>query len=108
MTSDSRTSTKKKITIKALNAANREYNRKVDWKYLRKPPASAVDVPEGRVVVHNQVAPVTGFGVHGSRSWTQIPDEKIEVCPCQWALYLGKHYRVRAVEVVPQALGPPA
>ena len=82
---------KKKITLKAFMAPS----RKVETKYLRRPPASAADVPEGKVVAHNNVVPVTAGGMHGSRAWTQLPDEGIEVCPCDWAPHLGKHYRVR-------------
>ncbi len=85
----------KKKSLAAIMAPIREHNRKVEMKYLRKPPESAADIPEGKVVVHNSITPVTGFGLHGSRSWTQIPDEQIEVCPCEWAAQLDKHYRVR-------------
>ena len=80
------------IPAKATAVASmREYNRKVEWKYLRKFPASAADVPAGKVVVHNQVIPGTG----GFRAWTQIPDDTLKACPCGWPPQLGKHYRKR-------------
>ena len=87
--------TKKKITGRSLLAAGREHNRKVDLNYLRKVPASAADIPEGKVVVHSGVIPAP-LNVNGFRAWTQFAaDDCIEICPCEWAPRLGKHYRDR-------------
>jgi hypothetical protein len=87
---------RRRVTLKAFMAPIREHSRKVEMKYLRKRLASDAEIPEGKVVVHNSIVPVTGFGLHGSRSWMQFPDEKIEVCSCGWASQLSKHYRRRS------------
>ena len=86
----------KTATLKSIWAPAHERNRKVEMRYLRS-PAGAVKAAAvaGRVVVHNHIVPVTGFGLNGSRSWSQIPDDEIEVCPCGWFPQLGAHYRVR-------------
>jgi hypothetical protein len=61
-------------------------------EYLKKIPAS---VPEGRVVVHNHVAPARRLGWRGFRAWLAKPNpDQLEVCPCGWARELGEHYRV--------------
>ena len=67
------------------------------WEYLFKVPTS---VPTGRILVHNQVYPVTRrSGVRGSRYWLAAPDAShYEVCDCAWARELGQHFRV---------IGPP-
>jgi hypothetical protein len=54
-------------------------------------------VPRGVVLVHNHVTPHTRqFGVGGFRAWFELANPKeLEVCPCDWAPELGKHYRVR-------------
>ncbi len=68
-------------------------------RYQRKIPASAADVPEGKVVVHNHVVPARRLGVRGFRTWTQGQNEEpaIEVCPCKWAPELGAHFRVAGI-----------
>ena len=53
------------------------------------------EVPEGKIVVHNHVRPSRRLGSRGFRAWLSAPDEKYEVCPCQWATELGTHYRVK-------------
>ncbi len=86
----------KKATLNSFLAPIRERNRKVEMKCLKRIPASAADVPQGKVVVHNRVYPAPLY-VNGFRAWTQLSDDAgIEVCPCEWAPRLGKHYRVRA------------
>jgi hypothetical protein len=89
------TTTPKKVSLKSLMAPILEHNRKVEKRYLRSPAGAAKAAAGRKVVVHNQVVPVTGFGWNGSRSWSQLPDDEIEVCPCRWFPQLGKHYRVR-------------
>ena len=62
-------------------------------EYLSKLPTS---VPEGKVLVHNQVYPVAHKpGTRGSRCWLTTPNtEHLELCDCDWAPELGQHYRV--------------
>jgi hypothetical protein len=64
-------------------------------EYLFKVPTS---VPEGRILVHNNVYPVCRrSGVRGSRYWLDDPDpNRYEACNCTWAQELGTHYRVQA------------
>jgi hypothetical protein len=83
------------ITVKGIIGEMRAENRRLDRTWLRKVPASAEVVPEGRVVVHNPVMPARNLGERGFRAWTQIPDDKIEICPCEWEPKLGKHYRIK-------------
>ena len=57
-------------------------------------------LPEGQVLVHNQVRPQRQLGMNGFRAWTQKLDADLEVCPCHWAgvnLHGLTHYRVKAV-----------
>jgi hypothetical protein len=43
-------------------------------------------VPDGRVLVHNQLVPVVERnGARGSRYWLQLPADSLEVCDCGWA-----------------------
>ena len=76
----------------------RRHNRKVATKYHRKIPVSAADVPKGKVVVHNHVISARWLSLKGFRAWTQILDERIEICPCTWAPEFGEHYRIVAAE----------
>jgi hypothetical protein len=65
---------------------------KYKMEYLPRVPKS---VPEGKVLVHNQVYPVTRrAGVRGSRHWLEPLSDKLEICQCHWAPELGAHYRV--------------
>ena len=52
---------------------------------------------DGRVLVHNEVYPVTRRqGWLGSRYWLEAADAvRLEACACGWAAELGTHYRVR-------------
>jgi hypothetical protein len=69
-----------------------ELAARVGMRYLSGIPA---EVPSGRVVVHNSVRPARRLGVRGFRAWTQWPDERLEVCGCDWAPEVGEHYRVK-------------
>jgi hypothetical protein len=53
-------------------------------------------LPAGTVLVHNSVIPQKKFGANGFRWWTQTKDDRLEVCPCDWAgidLHGLIHYR---------------
>jgi hypothetical protein len=62
-------------------------------EYLVKLPDS---VPEGKVLVHNDVYPVAHRpGMRGSRCWLMPPDPAhLELCGCDWAPELGQHYHL--------------
>jgi hypothetical protein len=49
-------------------------------------------VPEGQVLVHNQVWPRLQLNVNGFRAWLQAPEAHLIVCRCGWAAELGEHY----------------
>ncbi len=52
-------------------------------------------VPEGRIVVHNQVP----LDFHGFRAWTEPTGKPMRVaCRCGWAPHLAEHYRVKLNE----------
>ncbi len=52
-------------------------------------------VPNGKVLVHNQVSPVSLIpDMRGSRCWLQNPSGRLEPCDCDWAPGLGVHFRV--------------
>jgi len=53
-------------------------------------------VPEGKIVVHNQVRPTRRLGSRGFRAWLDTPNDKYEACQCGWAAELAEHYRVAA------------
>jgi hypothetical protein len=42
-------------------------------------------LPEGRVLVHNHVAPYAKIGTHGFRAWTQLKTDRLVQCDCGWA-----------------------
>lgn len=68
--------------------------RAAGMRYVSNIPRS---LTEGRVLVHNSVAPQRGLGVNGFRAWTQYPDETLIECHCDWAgvdLHGLKHYRI--------------
>ena len=52
-------------------------------------------VPEGRIVVHNNIRPTRRLGSRGFRAWLADPSPTVEVCPCEWAAELGEHYRIK-------------
>jgi hypothetical protein len=64
------------------------------WEYLTKLPPF---VPTDRVLVHNCARPtLRRLGWHGFRAWLAIPDRRrLEVCGCDWAPELGRHFRVK-------------
>ena len=66
-----------------------------DMHHPPKLPASAADIPEGQILVHNRVLPARRQGWRGFRFWYQAPDDRTEPCPCRWAPELGTHYRIR-------------
>jgi hypothetical protein len=56
------------------------------------------ELPEGRVLVHNQVTPYAKIGMHGFRAWTQLKTGRLVQCHCDWAgvdLHGLPHYRVK-------------
>ena len=60
--------------------------------YLAKLPTA---VPAGKWLVHNQVDPTRILGSRGFRAWlTDADAPRVEVCECDWAGELGRHYRV--------------
>jgi hypothetical protein len=61
--------------------------------YLKRIPDH---IPSGKIVVHNQVYPVSRqCGTRGSRFWlADTGDPLYELCSCDWAPELGEHYRV--------------
>jgi hypothetical protein len=54
-----------------------------DKHYVTGIPRKAL--PEGRVLVHNQVAPQPTLGLNGFRAWTQTLDNSLVPCSCGWA-----------------------
>lgn len=62
-------------------------------EYLSSIP---VEVPAGRVVVHNNVRPTRRMGSRGFRAWLIEPSERLVVCGCDWAPELDEHYRVES------------
>jgi hypothetical protein len=65
----------------------------VEIQYLLKVPTSAA-VPEGKVVVHNNVRLSLPLGRNGFRAWLQKPEDNLEVCTCSFAPALSAHYRI--------------
>jgi hypothetical protein len=56
------------------------------------------ELPEGRVLVHNEVTPYPKIGMNGFRAWTQLKTDRLVDCHCDWAgvdLHGLPHYRVR-------------
>jgi hypothetical protein len=74
----------------------KQLRKKVAMRYM---PIGRLSKPApGRVAVHNHVTPHPIVGRNGFRAWTQLPDEALEVCPCEWAgakLPFETHYRVK-------------
>jgi hypothetical protein len=55
-------------------------------------------LPEGRVLVHNNVTPQPKIRMHGFRAWTQLKTSRLVRCHCDWAgvdLHGLPHYRVK-------------
>lgn len=50
-------------------------------------------IPEGRVLVHNNMRPSRIQGQRGARYWLAEPSDKLVLCSCSWAAELGPHYR---------------
>jgi hypothetical protein len=65
-----------------------------DPLYLSRLPEPGA-VPAGLVLVHNRVRQVRRLGSRGFRAWLQAPNDRLEVCRCDWAPELGRHYWVR-------------
>lgn len=62
-------------------------------EYLFKLPKAVL---AGRVLVHNHVRPTRHIGSRGFRIWLALPETPhLEVCGCDWAPELGRHFRVR-------------
>jgi hypothetical protein len=61
-------------------------------RYLAKVPR---EVPEGLIVVHNNVHPAAVLGERGFHAWTEpVGTPNRAVCDCAWASHLPEHYRV--------------
>jgi hypothetical protein len=55
------------------------------------------ELPEGRVLVHNDATPQPIIRKHGFRAWTQLKTDRLVECHCDWAgvdLHGLPHYRV--------------
>jgi hypothetical protein len=64
--------------------------------YVTAVPRKAL--AEGRVLVHDQVAPHPKIGINGFRAWTQLRTDRLVRCNCDWAgvdLHGLPHYRVK-------------
>ena len=83
-----------KDTLKAF----REKLRKERMRYCRGPGLPS-KLPDGTVLVHNQVIPEGSLGMSGFRAWTQIKTRDLERCRCDFGgcknADLHKHYRVQ-------------
>ena len=70
--------------------------KEIDMRYINSIPPK---LPAGRVLVHNDVRPTRTLGSQGFRAWTQIMDDTIEPCRCNFGgcknSKLHKHYRVK-------------
>jgi hypothetical protein len=58
------------------------------------------ELPIGHVLAHNHVKPARICGTRGFRAWSQLLDDRVEVCPCDFAgADLGGllHYRMKGV-----------
>ena len=85
------------------NAARLEAIRKIVEQmnrdavcYVTRIPRHAL--PEGRVLVHNDVTPQRKIREHGFRAWTQLKTDRLVECHCDWAgvdLHGLPHYRMR-------------
>ena len=65
---------------------------------IRHVPSIPKSLPEGRVLVHNDVTPKPKIGTNGFRAWTQLKTNRLVQCHCDWAgvdLHGLQHYRVR-------------
>lgn len=64
--------------------------------YLTWVPTDRSEIPDGLVLVHNRLRPNNArrLGLNGFRAWTQVPDDRLALCDCGWALETGPHYRV--------------
>lgn len=82
-----------KAKRKSVDEENPNEMRYLSSGIPRKP------LQDGRVLVHNHVVPQRLLGLNGFRAWTQKMNERLEVCPCDWAgvdLHGLVHYRVKA------------
>jgi hypothetical protein len=83
-----------KDTLKSF----REKRRKERMRYCRGPGVPS-KLPDGTVLVHNQVIPEAGLGMSGFRAWTQLKTRDLERCRCDFGgcknADLHKHYRVQ-------------
>lgn len=67
--------------------------------YLKRLPDT---IPEGQVLVHNQVQPAKQLGTRGFRAWLEPAPagDHLEPCPCAWANEFGPHYRLRGTRAL--------
>jgi hypothetical protein len=59
--------------------------------YLRRIPKV---IPDGMVVVHNNVRPTRRLSSRGFRAWLEPRHAALMVCACGWAPELVEHYIV--------------
>jgi hypothetical protein len=65
---------------------------RIQLQYVSRIPRT---VPPGKILVHNRATPHRSLGFHGFRAWLANPGARYEVCRCDWAPRIAKHYRVR-------------
>jgi hypothetical protein len=52
-------------------------------------------IPEGKILVHNNVKPAHPLGMNGFRAWLDVQTDEHKRCKCGWADGL-EHYRLKA------------
>ena len=80
--------------IEAIRKTVEQMNRDAVC-YMTRIPRHAL--PEGRVLVHNNVMPQPKIRQRGFRAWTQLNTDRLVQCHCDWAgvhLHGLPHYRV--------------
>jgi hypothetical protein len=77
---------------KAKVRAERKAKQKAVDRYVTSIP---VAVPDGLILVHNDVRPAHPIGRNGFRVWLTTPAKQYIPCDCGWAAEVpGGHYRV--------------
>ena len=67
--------------------------RRVNMRYCGVTPRV---IPQGRILVHNQVIFPGKLGLNGFRAWTQDEnDSAVKVCNCGFAPKINQHYRMK-------------
>ena len=80
-------------------AEKKQFNRMLKEQQTRYLPYIPRKIPDGKILVHNRVRPVSPIGLNGFRIWTQLltDEPRLVVCNCGWAPHLEKHYRYMVV-----------